>query len=370
MLAGRGAGKTRTGSETIRIWKEHYGRIHLVAPTAGDVRDVMVEGESGILSCAPDWDRPHYEPSKRRITWENGAQAILFSADEPERLRGPQCEACWADELGSWRYPEAWDMLMLGLRLGDSPRCVVTTTPKPLKLIRDLVAREGRDVIITRGSTYDNIANLAPAFIEQIIAQYEGTRLGQQEIYAMLLNEAEGALWKRDQFIYDPDKPDFARIVVAIDPAATSEIDSDETGIVVAGIDHNNRGWVLDDLSGRYSPDHWARVAIGAYERYKADRIIAETNNGGEMVKSVLMTVDNHIPYRAVHASRGKAARAEPIAAKYEQGLVSHIKPFESLEDQLCTWEPLGKHRSPDRLDAMVWALTDLMLTRSGPRIT
>jgi len=370
ILAGRGWGKTRTGAETIRQWKDVYGRMHLVAPTAGDVRDVMVEGESGIMAISPDWDRPLYEPSKRRLTWNNGAQASLYSADEPERLRGPQCEAAWCDEIGSWRYPDAWDMLMLGLRLGPDPRCIVTTTPKPITILKELVARVGKDVVITKGSTYDNKSNLADAFFEQIVSRYEGTRLGQQEIYAELLESSEFALWNRDMFVYDPDVPDLRRIVVAIDPAATSGESSDETGIMVSGVDRNGHGWVLEDLSGRYSPEGWAKIAVGAYRKWGADRIIGEVNNGGEMIKSVLNTVDAHLPYKAVTASRGKAARAEPIVALYEQKTITHSKPFTILEDQLCTWEPLGKHRSPDRLDALVWSLTELMLIRTGPRIS
>lgn len=370
MLAGRGWGKTRTGGEWVNdsVRQGRYGRFHLIAPTAADVRDVMVEGEAGILRISQPYERPHYEPSKRRLTWPNGATASLFSADEPDRLRGPQCEAAWLDEVAAWKYPETYDMHLMGLRLGTDPRQVVTTTPRPIPIVRDLV--KNPTTAVTRGTTYENRANLAVAFFDQIIRKYEGTRLGRQELHAEILDDIPGALWTRDIIRTFPPpriqrhgelELDLARVVVAIDPAVTSGEDSDETGIVVAGVDVGGRGHILADRSCRLGPDAWARRAIQAYRDYGADRIVAEVNNGGDMVESVLRAVDPNIPYTAVHASRGKRVRAEPVAALYEQGKVTHAEVFPELEDQLCTYTP-ESGESPDRLDALVWAITHLML--------
>jgi phage terminase large subunit-like protein len=359
-VGGRGAGKTRAGAEWVHEQVQAGARrIALVGPTAGDVRDVMVEGESGILNCGQV--RPTYEPSKRRLTWPNGAIATTYSADEPDRLRGPQHDAAWADEIAAWRYPAAWDMMMLGLRLGTDPRVVATTTPKPVKLVRDLL----QTATVTRSTTYDNLDNLAPTFREQILARYEGTRLGRQELMAELLEDVPGALWTRDLIERSRgDAPEhLPRIVVAIDPAVTSGEQSDATGIIVVGADQNV-GWVLEDLSGRFPPDQWARLAVDAYRRWDADRIVAEANNGGDLVASVLHAVDRNVPVRLVRASRGKRARAEPVSALYEQGRIIHAGTFPELEDELCVWTP-DTAESPDRLDAMVWGLTDLMLTRS-----
>lgn len=362
ILAGRGFGKTRTGAETIRAWVDGgtYGRIHLIGPTAADVRDVMVEGESGLLAISPPKNRPEYEPSKRRLTWPNGASATVFSAEEPERLRGPQCEAMWCDEPASWRYPETWDMAVLGMRLGRHPRAVITGTPKPVKLIRELM-RNPR-CVVTRGSTYENLDNLAPTFRAQILSQYEGTRLGRQELYAEILEDAEGALWKRSELEAHrvTEYPTITRIVVAIDPAISSHSESNETGIVVCGLGVDGHGYTLDDETLKASPDGWASQAVSAYYKFKADRIVYEDNQGGEMVASTIRTVDSSVPLKAVHASRGKQARAEPVAALYEQGRVHHVGLFAELEDQLCSWTP--GEASPDRLDALVWALTELML--------
>src|SRR5712664_824297 len=310
LLAGRGFGKTRTGAELIRARAMALAarRLALVAPTAGDARDIMVEGESGILAISPPWDRPRYEPSKRRLTWPNGAVATLYSADEPERLRGPQHDAAWCDELGAWRYPEAWDILMFGMRLGADPRTVVTT-PRPAKLIRDLV----RDPIcvVTRGSSYENRGNLAPAFFEQIIRKYEGTRLGRQELDAELLEDTPGALWSHGSIEASRlrSAPEMTRVVVAIDPAVTSGDAADETGIVVAGKDKNGHGYVLADISGRYAPIEWARLAITAYRTHRTDRIVAEVNNGGDMVGATLRMVDPNVAFTAARASRGKVVR-------------------------------------------------------------
>ena len=366
LLAGRGFGKTRTGAEWVR--QQIAGgksRIALVAPTAADARDVVVEGESGLLAvCRRAGQEPLYEPSKRRITWPSGAMATTYSADEPDRLRGPQHDAAWCDELAAWRYPEAWDMLRFGLRLGDDPRTVVTTTPRPVALLRDLMA--DANTITTRGSTYDNASNLSPGFVAAIRARYEGTRLGRQELNAELLDDVPGALWTRAMLddARVPTAPTLRRVVVAIDPAVTSGKDSDETGIVVAGVDEDGRAYVIADLSARTSPDAWARIAVRAYHLHGADRIVAEANNGGDLVETLIRTVDRNVAYRAVRASRGKVARAEPVAALYEQGRVRHVGVFAHLEDQMTTYVG-DASSSPDRLDALVWAMTDLMLTQA-----
>ena len=389
LLAGRGFGKTRCGAEWVRAEvKAGRRRIALVGPTAADARDVMVEGEAGILAISSDHERPLYEPSKRRLTWRNGAVATTFSADEPERLRGPQHDAAWCDELGAWRYPEAWDMLMFGMRLGADPRTVVTTTPRPAKLVRDLV----RDptCVVTRGSSYENRANLAGAFLQQIIKKYEGTRLGRQELNAELLDDVPGALWSRAliEAARPPMgfvMPDLVRVVVAIDPAASSGEDADETGIIVAGKDKDSRGYVLADLSGHHTPIEWARIAVAAYKSHGADRIVAEVNNGGEMVEATLRVVDDNVAYTAVHATRGKVVRAEPVAALYEQGRIRHMGAFTALEDQMCEFTPDldrskpkrdptdpsslgmgGARSSPDRADALVWAFTELLVEEIG----
>ena len=312
VLAGRGAGKTRSGAEWVREQvAAGCQRIALVAPTAADARDVMVEGESGILAVSPAGKRPIYEPSKRRLTWPSRAIATTYSADEPERLRGPQHDCAWTDELAAWRLPEAWDMLMFGLRLGADPRVVVTTTPRPIQLLRDLVADP--KTAVTRGSTYENRANLAVAFLDQIVRQYEGTRLGRQELDAEILDDVPGALWNRAMIEaarppIGMARPDLARVVVAIDPAVSSGEDSDETGIIVAGKDADGHGYVLADLSGHYTPTEWAKVAIAAYRAHSADRVVAEINNGGEMVEATLRVVDDNVAFTAVHATRGKVA--------------------------------------------------------------
>ncbi len=372
-LAGRGFGKTRTGAEWVRERVERglSRRIALVAPTAGDARDVMVEGESGILAISPSWFRPRYEPSRRRLEWPNGAIATTYSADEPDRLRGPQHDAAWCDELAAWRFPSAWDMLMLGLRLGSDPRCIVTTTPRTVRVIRGLLAREGADVVVTRGATRENAANLAPPFLAEIMRRYEGTRLGRQELEAELLDDVPGALWQRDKLdaLRVSAAPDLRRIVVAIDPAATSGEGADETGIVVAGLGADGHGYILEDLSGRYQPTDWARRAIGAYQRHRADRVVAEINNGGEMVETTLRMVDRSVSFKAVHATRGKVVRAEPIAALYEQSKVHHAGLFTALEDQMCNFAldaDRSRGSSPDRVDALVWALTNLMVEGAG----
>ena len=366
--AGRGWGKTRVGAEWVRHMKDSVGRIALIGPTAADVRDVMVDGDSGIIPISPPWDKPEYQPSKRRVVWQNGSVAYMYSADEPERLRGPQHGAAWCDEAGSWRYPDTWDMMMFGLRLGKNPKVAVTTTPRPTPMLKQIQSAPG--VVITRGTTYENRANLAASFFDSIITKYEGTRLGRQELEGHDLDDSPGAMWNRDQI----DKfrirkaLDMVRIVVAIDPAVTSKDDSDETGIVVVGKDEFGHAYVLEDCSIKGTPDEWGRAAIQAMNRHQADRIIAEVNQGGDMVRYVLETIDKNVPVKMVRASRGKVSRAEPVSALYEQGKVHHVGVFHKLEDQMCTWEP--GLPSPDRMDAMVWGMTELMLAGADPRIT
>lgn len=378
ILTGRGWGKTRTGAEFVRceVAAGRAGRVALIAPTAADTRDVMVEGESGLLLVHEPNKRPVYEPSKRRVTWPNGAIATLYSADEPERLRGPQHDLAWADELAAWRYlQDAWDMLMFGLRLGAKPRVLVTTTPKPRVLLKELM----RDptCVVTFGRTEENRANLAPSFFHDIVARYEGTRLGRQELGGELLEDVEGALWSRTMIDQDRVKvenvPTLTRIVVAIDPAVTSGENSDETGIIVAGIarpagSQDTHAYVLKDLSGRFPAIDWARKAVAEYKERRADRVVAEVNNGGDLVEAQIRTVDRNVSYRAVHASKGKRVRAEPVAALYEQKRVHHVGGFPELEDQMCSYVPDATDASPDRVDALVWALTELIIDAPGPR--
>lgn len=393
-MAGRGAGKTRSGAEDVaehaRMHADH--RVALVGPTFPDVRDTMVEGESGLLSFLPPsalrggsietaWNR-----SMGELYFANETKAKAFSSEKPDRLRGPQHHRAWVDEPASFRDAHlgdklgtTWNNLMLGLRLGARPRVIVTGTPKRVKLVRAILDRPG--VHLVTGSTYDNLANLAPTFRATILSLYEGTRVGRQELMGELLEDVEGALWS--ELTIDaarlalPAPADqwtsgFARTVIAIDPAVTSGEDSDETGIVGAAKTDSRwcpacgpidapHAFVLTDASGKFSPDVWARRAVDAYDDIEGDRIIGEANNGGDMVELTVRTVDPAVPYTKVHASRGKRVRAEPVAALYEQGRVHHVGTFPELEDQLTSWTP-DSGESPDRLDALVWALTDLML--------
>jgi len=363
-LGGRGAGKTRSGAEWVKAMVENgvYRRWALAGPTAADVRDVMVEGESGLLSVYPLNRRPDYEPSKRRITWANGAVATLFSADEPARMRGPQHEAAWCDEVGVWRRPEAFDMLMLGLRLGPKPRVAVTTTPRPTKLIRALLADP--HTAVTRSTTFENLANLAPQFREYILARYEGTRLGLQELYAEILEAVEGALWTLSLIDSARVQAGFelkmTRVVVGVDPPGGAV----ECGIVVAGRGEDGHYYVLEDASILASPDRWAGQVIDAYQTFRADRVVGESNYGGDMVENTIRQAARArgvgVSYKAVHATRGKAIRAEPIAALYEQGRVHHVGIFPTLESEQCGWVPGEAATSPNRMDALVWALTEL----------
>ena len=371
VCAGRGFGKNRLASEFVHeeVQAKRAGRIALVAPTAADARDTIIEGESGILATAPSWCRPEYEPSKRKLTWPTGAVAHTFSSEEADRLRGPQFDLAFADELAAWNDPQStWDMLQFGLRLGTRPRWLVTTTPRPIKLLKGLLAREGQDVVVTRGSTFENSANLAPSFLAAIRARYENTRLGQQELFAAMLSETPGALWSSEMIERANEVgklPDMRRVVVAVDPSGTrgAADDGDSIGIVVAGLGVDGLGYILADRTCKLSPDGWGRRAVDAYREFKADRIVAERNFGGAMVEHVIRTVDQNIPYREVTASRGKVARAEPIAALYEQGRVKHAVSMLPLEDQMLAMTGSGYagDGSPDRLDAAVWALTELM---------
>ena len=375
ILAGRGFGKTRTGAEWVRAQVESRkaSRVALVARSLPEAQSVMIEGESGIIASCPPWNKPTYEPSKRKLTWPRGGFALAFSSHEPDQLRGPQFDAAWCDEMAAWEYPQqTWDNLNFALRLGRSPRAVITTTPKPIELVRSLPNRSG--IHVTRGSTYDNQYNLPPAFMNGLIEQYDGTRLGQQEIHAELIDEDEDALWKREwiEKARLGSHPPVARIVVAIDPAMSARPNSSETGIVVVGADmHRQHAYVLADESGKLTPNGWALRAVHLFDKFSATRIIAEDNAGGDLVKNTLKTaVPRTMPYKGIKARRGKYIRAEPVAALYEQGRVHHVGRFPDLEDQMCTWTPeSGPSHALDRADALVHAITELMIERNPVKI-
>ena len=361
-LAGRGAGKTRTAAEWL-AWEassKPKTRWAIVAPTYGDARDTCAEGESGIVNVLRQYGTlKDYNRSIGEIFLTNGSRIKLFSGEEPERLRGPQHHGGWFDELAAFKYPEAWDQYQFGLRLGEFPQTIVTTTPKPIKIIKELIKQD--NVRVVRGSTFDNAANLAESALAQYRLRYENTRLGRQELYGEILDNVDGALWTR-KLIDDArvdNAPPLIRVVVAIDPAVTANATSDETGIVAAGIASNGDYYILDDKSIRTTPDAWARVAVELYHKHKADKIVAETNNGGDMVILLLKQVDASIATKKVTATRGKQLRAEPISSLYEQGRVHHVGYFSDLETQMCEWTPQSSE-SPDRLDALVWALTEL----------
>lgn len=431
LLAGRGFGKTRTGGEWVneRVEKGVAKRIALVGPTAADVRKVMVEGESGILNTAPPWNRPIFEPSKLQLTWPNGAIAQMFSAEEPERLRGPQCDTFWADEIAAWkRMQETWDMLQFGFRLGSDPRGCITTTPKPVPIVKQLVfddmdmPEEKRkdgwqgQTAVTRGSTYDNKANLAPKFYQTVVTKYEGTRLGRQELEAEILEDMPGALWNRKSLdlnriggvppfpsilIVDETAPpgtpsefqkidvlrraakaitervpeDLSRIIVAVDPNASNDEGSDEIGITVHGKGLSGRGYLLADCSMRGSPNEWASTAILAHDAFNADRIIGEANQGGNMVQYTIESAakalkkeglrsSDFVGITLVHATRGKVTRAEPVSSLYEQNRITHVGTHTGLEDQMCLFtsdfDRKAMGYSPDRVDALVWGFTHL----------
>lgn len=367
LLAGRGFGKTRTASEDIAHYAQwHAGhRIAVVAATASDLDKTCFSGVSGLLSVIPAICIKSYNSNDHELELWNGAVIQGFTAEKPDRLRGPNFHRAWCDELCAWRYPESWDMLMFALRLGDLPQVIVTTTPKPTKILKELLADNTTHVTI--GSTYENKSNLAAPFLAYMKKKYEGTRLGRQELNAEVLGDNPSALWQRGQIetlrIKLKDAPHFKRIVVAIDPAATSNKNSDETGIIVAGLGSDDHCYVLADISLHGKPEEWARAAVNAYHEWKADRIVGESNNGGEMVEAVIRTVDRNVSYKSVHASRGKITRAEPVSALYEQGRVHHVGEFGVLEDQMCDYDPKTAKYSPDRMDALVWGATELMLT-------
>ena len=369
ILAGRGWGKTRTGAQDIALYALRNNNVNcaVVAPTHGDLRRVCFGGQSGLLSIIPkecfldSVDMKGYSSSTSEIRLFNGSKITGYAAQEPDRLRGPQFHRAWCDEVAAWRYPEAFDQLMFGLRLGDNPQCVITTTPKPTKLIKELVVRD--DVHVTSGNTFENEDNLAESALTMLKDKYEGTTLGRQELYAEIIDNLDGALWNTDLIdearMSDDTEKELTQIIVAIDPAVTANADSDETGIVVVGKDSNNEYYVLEDLSGRHSADKWGRIAINAFYEWEADRIVAEVNNGGDLVERLIRNIDYNVSYRSVRATRGKILRAEPIAALYEQRRVHHIGIFPELESQMCSYTG-ETNSSPDRLDALVWGLTEL----------
>jgi phage terminase large subunit-like protein len=375
-MGGRGAGKTRAGAEWIRsrvMGADPPSRIALIGETYADVRDVMIDGVSGLLAVYPPGERPSWLPSRRRLEWRNGTIAQVFSADEPDGLRGPQFDLAWADEVAKWRYAErCWDNLQFALRLGVRPRQLVTTTPRPLPLLQQLL--NAPDCVVTRAGTAAN-PYLPAAFLEAMQRKYGGTRLGRQELDGDIITERADALWTREiiEAARRQEAPHLKRIVIAIDPAATSRRNADATGIVAAGQGADGRGYVLDDATiSNARPDQWAARAVALYHRHEADALVAEVNQGGDMVAAVIAAVDPQVVVTPVRATRGKVLRAEPIAALYAQGRISHVGCFPALEDELCDFgvDGLSGGRSPDRLDALVWALTALRLTTdAAPRL-
>jgi predicted phage terminase large subunit-like protein len=362
-LAGRGFGKTRLAAEWL-AWQAAVNpgtRWAVVAPTFGDVRDTCAEGPSGVVAVLREYGvLENYNRSMGEILLTNKSRIKLFSGEEPDRLRGPNFHGGWFDELAAFTKPDAWDQYKFALRLGEHPQTVITTTPRPTKLVKGLLAQDG--VVVVRGSTFDNAANLAPAALAELRAKYEGTRLGRQELYGEIVDQVDGALWTRELLdnarVTEP--PPLARIVVGVDPAVTSGDSSDETGIVVAGVSNDGHYYVLEDLTLKATPDGWARVAVDAYHRHGADRIIGETNNGGDMIELLLRQVDPNVSFKKVTATRGKIVRAEPIASLSEQGRLHMVGHFPKLEDQLTNYT-IASPGSPDALDAMVWAITQLM---------
>jgi phage terminase large subunit-like protein len=375
ILSGRGWGKTRTGAEWIRenAIKAPI-RIALIGETAADARDVMVEGESGILKCHPEADRPLYEPSKRRLTWPNGSTATLFNATEPDQLRGPQFHLAWCDELAKWRYArETWDQLQFGLRLGDHPKVLVTTTPRPIELVKAIVSQQEGRAAITKGRTLDNRVNLAGTFLEKIEMRYGGTRLGRQELEGEILGDIPNALWTLSNIDTHRarEAPDnMRRIYVAVDPAVSNTEDSDEHGIVVVGLSVDGKeGYVLEDASVKGSPMEWAKRALSVHDKWQADGIVVEVNQGGDMVAQTIRSVRAGVKIVEVRATRGKHVRAEPIASLYEQGRIHHVGSFVELETQMTQMTTFGYEGdgSPDRADALVWGLTVLFPSMARP---
>ncbi len=375
-LAGRGFGKTRMGAEWVRekVESGEARRIAIIAETAADARDVLVEGDSGILSLYPEGEGPMYEPSKRRLTWSNGAVASLFNATEPNQLRGPQYDLAWSDELAKWRYArETWDQLQFGLRLGDNPQQIVTTTPRPIELVKAIIAGDEGRVVVTSGNTMDNASNLASKFLDKIRKRYEGTRLGRQELNAEILGDVPNALWSLqtiDLYRVRHIPESFDRIVVAVDPAVTNTENSDEHGIICCAMSGED-GYVLEDASIKGTPNEWADAAVACYDRWEADCIVAEVNQGGDMVENTIHSVRKNIKVDQVRASRGKHIRAEPVSSLYQQGRIHHVGAFPDLETQMTMMTSAGYagEDSPDRLDAAVWGFTRLfkLMTR-GPQ--
>ncbi len=378
ILGGRGAGKTRAGAEWVSakaLGRPPTGaapayRIAPVGETLGEVRRVMIEGVSGLLGVHAARERPHFEPSKGQLIWPTGALAQMFSAEDPDSLRGPQFDAAWCDEVAKWRHPErTWNMLQFALRLGAHPQMVATTTPRSTPWLKKLIADAA--TVVTSASTADNADNLAPTFVDEMTRRYAGTALGRQELLGELVDDTSGALWRRDWIEAHrvSNAPELVNVVVAVDPPVTATALSDACGIVVAGLGPDGRAYVIADrtLQGR-SPQVWARAAIAAYRDYLADRVVAEVNQGGDLVVTVLRQIDPNVAVRTVRATRGKWLRAEPIAALYAEGRVAHVGALDALEDQMCVFgaDGLARGRSPDRLDALVWALTDLMIGASG----
>jgi phage terminase large subunit-like protein len=369
ILAGRGAGKTRTGSETVRIWVRDHTFVNLIGATRQDAREIMVEGESGVLAICPPAERPRFVRSADRLEWPNGAISQVFSAEEPDRLRGKQHMKLWADELAAWRDPDAFDQALLGLRLGPRPQAILTTTPRPNKLIKRLVADP--DALVTRGTTFDNARFLGRAFVHRIAARFEGRVIGRQELYGEIVEETPGALWSRallERQRLPAPRPleDYAEIVVGVDPPARSGAKADECGIVVVGRMVGGEAHVLADLSSQgETPGQWSARVVEAYRSFRANRVVAEINNGGDMVAQVMRQHDPNLPVRSVTATRGKFLRAEPVAAAYERGVVFHCGVFGKLEDQLCAlvsdFDARAAGFSPDRADALVWALIELI---------
>ncbi len=378
LKSGRGAGKTRVGAELTRKKSDTEERINLVGRTAADVRDVMIEGPSGILEVSPPWNNPKYIPGKRSLVWPNGAKALCFSAEEPNLLRGPQCGFAWADEIASWRYlDETWSNLMFGLRLGRNPQCIATSTPRPVKVIKDLIKLEGVSTHVTTESTYANRRNLAEGFFVDVITAYEGSRLGQQELLGMVLDDNPNALWSTSTLEKTrvSKAPSLDLIVVGVDPSISDNPseDTSECGIIVAGrqgakTDTRSHGFVLDDYSIKGPPHVWAQRVVDAVHDTEADYVVAEVNNGGAMVKAVIQAIDPDIKVVMQHASRGKRTRAEPIATLYETNRAHHVGQFPIVETQMTEWEP-GQD-SPDRMDALVWAFTELMIGEKKRRAT
>ena len=368
ILTGRGWGKTRTAAEWVnkcaRNGAEH---IALIGQTVPDVRDTMVKvGPSSILKISHPSFMPKYTPSKRLLEWPNGRVATTYSGDKPDQVRGPSHDFVWIDELAKFQYPDdIWDNLMFGLREGEDMRIIITTTPRPIPIIKRLVADPNTKIV--RGSTYENSDNLPKKFFDYVLAPYVGTRLGKQEIEGKILDDNPNALWTR-KMIDDnrvSKSPKLIRIVVAVDPEATSNKESSETGIIVGGISEDGQGYVLSDGTIRGTPDQWGKAVVAEYFKFGADRIVGEVNNGGEMIEYVIKSCDPNVSYKSVRATRGKYTRAEPVSALYEQGKIHHIGFFAELEDQLCEWVPGDK--SPDRLDALVWLITDMMLDEIMP---